>query len=167
MDGLLVVLAIVMWVISQSSKKRKKNKSTQQTKQMNAAQRRADRLAQMHAEIEKRRTERAEQQITKTEQPSFGEGESSFLHVQPETTETLYTGSLQAESTEGECICDPALEHTREEQPEGVYADEIGREPLVDFSAKGVLQGVVMSEILKRPSQRASYHRRESQVEDG
>ena len=67
---------------------------------------------------------------------------------------------MQVNSTEGECICDPELEHEREKEPvpTSVYAGEIGKEPLVDFSARGVLQGFVMSEILTRPVQRARRH---------
>lgn len=67
-----------------------------------------------------------------------------------------YAGSLGASSTEGVDLCDPMLQHARVRKPvaDGVYADEIGGVPLVDTSARGILQGVVMSEILTRPSQR-------------
>lgn len=159
MDGLLVLFAIVMWLVSKSDKKKKKSKSAMQKNHRNAAQYRADAVSQQQTEKEKNQPEVVQRQIPPKAQRAYAEGESGFLQTRPGLMETPYTGSLQAESMEGECICDPVLEHVREENTEnkGVLANEIGGEPLVDFSAKGVLQGFVMSEILKRPSQRARY----------
>ena len=157
MDGLLVVVALVLWFISQSSKRKKKKKTNAYEEKNSAAQRRADKLTHIYNETEKRRTKLVDHSALKKEQRDIGEGESRYESTQTELTEV--SGSLQAQSTEGECICDPVLEHVREETIESssIYTEEIGRESLIDFSAKGVLQGVIMSEILKRPAQRARY----------
>ena len=159
MDGLMVVVALVLWFISQSSKRKKKKNTIVYEKKNSATQRRADRLAHIYNEAEERRTKPVDQPAPKKKQQTPGEGEGGFEAIQNESTEVYASGSLQAQSTEGECICDPALEHVREETIESssIYAEEIGREPLIDFSAKGVLQGVVMREILKRPAQRVRY----------
>lgn len=160
MDGLMVVVALVLWFVSQSSKRKKKKKTIVYEKKNNSvAQRKADRLAHIYNEAEKRCTKPVDQPAPKMEQQAFGEGESGFEAIQTKVAEVHASGSLQAQSTEGECICDPELEHVREETIESssIYVEEIGREPFVDFSAKGVLQGVVMSEILKRPAHRTRY----------
>ena len=111
----------------------------------NVAQQRTERTAKLHAEMEKRKLQQ-EIKTVPTQQPGvIHEGES---HGD--------AGSMMYDSSEGECICDPELEHEREikVEPESVYANQIGREPLLDFSSKGILQGVVMNEILTRPTQR-------------
>lgn len=153
MDGILI-LGLVGWVILKMSKKNQKTKAKPALgiQKENAAQRRAERLARMHAELEKRRAQLT-QEKQQAEPPAMSEGESSSAYTVMEET---FRGSMQVESTEGECICDPELEHERKTvpEPESVYAGEIGREPLVDFSSHGVLQGIVMSEILTRPCQR-------------
>ena len=157
MDGLLV-LVLIGWLISQMSKKKKtpKPKRTLNASKENAAQRKAERIAQMQAELEKRRAQplRERQPV---EQMVNSEGESATAYM---PMEEAFRGSMQVNSTEGECICDPELEHEREKEPSptSVYAGEIGKDPLVDFSARGVLQGFVMSEILTRPAQRARRH---------
>lgn len=67
-----------------------------------------------------------------------------------------YIGSLGVASEEGVDVCDPSLEHGRLAGPVsgGVYEGELGGAPLVDFHARAMMQGIVMSEILTRPSQR-------------
>ena len=114
-------------------------------KQKNAAALRAERAMQMHLA----RMQHEEPQPV-MEQQTIGEGESE----QPIMQEAPFRGSMDTVSTEGECLCDPVLEHEREAvtDSESVYAGEIGREPLFDLSAKGIVQGVVMSEILQRPA---------------
>ena len=79
-----------------------------------------------------------------------GEGQSVYAPP-PE-----YAGSMYMDSTEGEDLCDPALEHDRPERtdPRSVYANEIGAQRRLDFSPEGLWQGVVMSEILTRPADR-------------
>ncbi len=148
-----LVIVIVGMIISASNKKKKKTKTAGKQPNNAAAQRkpaasseREKRIAAIRAEIEKRKAELERQ---KEQQLTFvpAEGESY--------AETM--GSMAFDSTEGECICDPELEHERvtEVDPQSVYANEIGAEPVLDFSAKGILQGVIMSEVLTRPAQRA------------
>lgn len=72
----------------------------------------------------------------------------------------IYMGSLHETSTEGEDLCDSSLEHMRPTTPETnhiIFEDETGEVLNIDFSSNAILQGVVMSEILKRPSIR-QYH---------
>lgn len=153
MEGLLI-LALLGWAFSKMNQKAKKQMKKQVAASAfadDAAERRAKRMEQLRVEAEKRRI-----QIPREKPTQYAEGEGIF---QPSfRAEEPFRGSMQAESTEGECICDPDLEHERETKPEpaSVYAAEIGREPLVDFSARGLMQGFVMSEILTRPAQRAS-----------
>jgi len=149
MEGLIYLLIVVGWIISAVNKKKKKAakkkpSSFSGAQTVNAAANREQRIAQMRAELERRKMERqrnAEEQLTFIpEGASYGE-----------------TGSMKYDSSEGECICDPELEHEREtvSTEETVYTNEIGSKPLVDFSARGIMQGVVMNEILTRPAQRA------------
>jgi len=154
MDGILV-LVLIGWIISQMSKKNKKTKARVASgfQKEKTSQPKAARAAKTYAEIEKRKAQTI-QEKTAAVQHAFGEGESA---VSPFPMEESFRGSMQAESMEGECICDPELEHEREQvtAPESVYAGEIGREPIVDVSARGLMQGIVMNEILTRPAQRA------------
>lgn len=148
MDGILI-LVLIGWALSKMNKKAKKQiKSFARAE--NTAARRAERIAKMPAETEKRTPQTA---VERTEPNAEGEGTFQFSML----AEEPFRGSMQVESMEGECICEPELEHKREEKPEpaSVYADEIGREPLVDFSPRGMMQGIVMSEILTRPVERA------------
>lgn len=149
LEGILILL-LVVWAVVQAGKKPKtKSKPSKE----NAETHRTERLAQMRAELEKRKA-----LLTKEEeevQPSsVKEGETAAGYLR---TETAFRGSMTMESTEGECFCDPELEHARQmdSDPKSVYAGEIGKEPLVDLSQHGIVQGIVMSEILARPAQRA------------
>ena len=76
---------------------------------------------------------------------------------------TEYVGSLGSGSTEGEDVCDPSLQHgesSLEDELNPIYATAIStQEPMLDLSKKGLLQGIVMSEILTRPAQRKRGHR--------
>lgn len=151
MEGLLLLL-LLGWIFSNLKKKNKTASSETvlaKGARESAAKRRAEHAMQLREERERRRMQQTVQaqpvQRVPSEQPVIGEGESY-----------ADSGSMRYDSTEGECVCEPELEHRREavREPESVYEGEIGREPIVDFSAKGILQGVVMSEILTRPSQR-------------
>ena len=145
----ILVLVLIGWAFSRMNKKAQKQTASS-VHEGNTAARRNRRMEQLRAQKEKQ-PERP--RMEKPVQPGEGEGifQPSFLAEEP------FRGSLQVESTEGECICDPELEHEREvkAEPASVYAGEIGREPLVDFSPRGMMQGIVMSEILTRPVQRA------------
>ena len=65
-------------------------------------------------------------------------------------------GSLRADTSEGEDACDLSLGHESLEnlEPQSIYASQIGMESPLDFSPKALYQGIVMSEILTRPSER-------------
>ena len=160
MDGLILLLLIIGWIVSASQKKKKK-KATPPTPQKPAAvspivsrMEREQRIQQIRAEIEKRkaRLEQEKEFFQPPEQLSFFQQEGKSIGE---------GGSMTFDSTEGECLCEPELEHERPVSTvsQTVYEGEIGREPLVDFSAKGVLQGFVMNEILTRPVQRKRTYR--------
>ena len=162
MDGMLALIVIIGSIISMMNKKKKKPKAKKAVtfQQENSAQRRAQRLEQMRAELEKRRAEIAAQPYEALrELAAAGEGESAAAGT--EQVEGVSSGSLMAESTEGECLCDPDLEHGVQPAPaaESVYAGEIGKEPPLDLSARGIVQGFVMGEILTRPTQRRTGRR--------
>lgn len=153
MDGVFV-LVLIGWIVSMIGKKnkRKAKKAAFSFPKESAAQRKAAAAEKGYAELGTHNVQ--PQKNTRSYfETAIEEGESS---AEPELSEALFRGSMQVESTEGECTCEPELEHKREDlvtTPE-VYAGEIGREPLVDFSSRGVLQGFVMSEILARPDRR-------------
>ena len=150
MEGLIAML-IVGWILSAISKKGKKKATPNKnaaSSQSNAEAviHRAEYAAKLRAELEKRKRELSAQPQNVS---VMAEGES-YSHAAAET------GSLSYDSSEGECICDPDLDHVREVETDTgtVYEGQIGNEPAIDFSAKGIMQGVVMSEILTRPTQR-------------
>lgn len=154
MDGLLTLL-ILFWIFKAISKNKKKGaksvKKTRTTKPKATAEEireRAQRAIRMHDELKRRAAQKGEQNtMTDMHDHEHAEGESCL---------PVGWGSLQIDSTEGECLCDPLLDHERvaDNEPESVYAGEIGREPLLDLSTKGLYQGIVMSEVLKRPAER-------------
>jgi len=135
MDGILA-LVLIGWLIrfASSQKKRKQGKGT-------AAKPRA-----VHFPKEPKFTD------AKPVFPAFFQQESA--PAEGEGYAPDWSGSLSADSAEGEDLCDPSLGHEREiaADPRSVYAGEIGRESLVDTSPRGLIQGVVMSEILTRPT---------------
>lgn len=152
MEGLLI-LALIGWAFSKMNQKAKKQMKKQAASSISVgspAERRLKRMEQLRAEAEKRKA-----QLVQEKPIRYEEGEGIFQTSM--MAEETFRGSMQVESTEGECICDPELEHEREAKPEpaNVYAGEIGREPLVDFSPRGMMQGFIMSEILTRPVLRA------------
>lgn len=152
MEG-FAVLMIILAIVNSISKS-KKNKAAKAGK---ATFPNGPSLAQREAKVQKeleaiKKKVMAQQAAAKAAAqakvaiPAEGEG----------FTQPAFSGSLNMDSTEGEDLCDPTLGHEREisVDPESVYAGEIGREPVMDFSARGLLQGVIMSEILTRPAQR-------------
>ena len=142
---LMIILAIVNSI--SKSKKKKTGKTVAFSGSPAAAQREAKAQKELAAIRKKALAQQAAvKAAAKASAPAEGEG-----FAQP-----AFSGSLNMESTEGEDLCEPTLGHERELTVEAgsVYENEIGREPLMDFSAKGLLQGVVMSEILIRPAQR-------------
>lgn len=137
MDG-IVVLALIGWLIkfASSQKKKKQGRGT-------AAKKRV-----VHFPKEPQFTAET------MDFPSFFHEESTPAEGEGYTVH--WTGSMNVHSDEGEDLCDPSLGHERESaaDPQSVYAGEIGREPLLDTSPRGLMQGVIMSEILTRPAQR-------------
>jgi len=149
MDGLLV-LVLIGWVFFRM------NKAASGIQKEKASRRKQERHERIQTELAKSRVQLTQEKKA-VQLVALREGEATAVYT---PMEAPFRGSMQTESTEGECICDPELEHEREKEPAptSVYAGEIGKEPLVDFSARGVLQGFVMSEILTRPAQRARRH---------
>ena len=64
-----------------------------------------------------------------------------------------YVSAEGTASEEGEDECDPSLGHGHFQTPEpdGVYGDEIGGKTIPALTPQSLVQGVVMSEILRRP----------------
>lgn len=149
----LVVLGLIVWFLT-SMKKKTKGPAPKRKKTLTAQE--VNQKAQKLCEEAQSRMAGKPQKAFMQEHEPLVEGES---HAVPDTEgrQMEYMGSLHETSTEGEDLCDPELEHSRPspEEPESVCAGEIGREPMLDFSAKGLYQGIVMSEILARPSRRA------------
>ena len=139
MDG-IIVLVIIGWLIASMSSKKKRKAKPRAGYQ--AKQRPVSFAFQPQSDLPKE--EGPFQQMPKANAVP-AEGEGSFQQI--------WTGSMNVQSSEGEDLCDPDLGHDRETilDAQSVYANEIGREPLVDTSARGILQGVIMSEILTRP----------------
>ncbi len=146
----LVVFGLIAWLVA-SMKKKSKAPSRKRKKELTAQE--VTRKAQQLCEEAQSRMAGKQQKAFMQEHEPLGEGES---HAVPNATSTEYMGSLHETSAEGEDFCDPELEHRRfvASSEDSVYAGEIGREPMLDFSAKGLYQGIVMSEILTRPSRR-------------
>ena len=147
MEGLLLLLFLFV-ALSKGKKKPKKAASKPDPE----ARKKAQKAAAAHNE-QLRRQLRMEELFPAYRPPVAEEGDVSSEGM---GQNEVYRGSLNAETTEGECVCDPSLEHDREtySDPDSVYATEIGDVPKLDFSPQGIMQGVVMSEILARPSQR-------------
>ena len=151
MDGFLFLL-ILYWIFKAVIKKKKGEKGKPLTKGMKPdpeARKRAEREARIH-------NEKMRRQLSMFDKPAAAEHQAEMVSQEGVSHAVDYRGSLNAETTEGECICDPSLEHGRADlpDPESVYATEITDAPRLDLSPSGIWQGVVMSEILKRPAER-------------
>lgn len=159
----IVFLVLMYWLFSKGKKKSsKKQKQTRRSLNDEIAKWIEKSMqAQKTAGQSKARMEDA---VPAAAVESIGEGQSQMAFTQDVHGHTSqkeeYMGSLNADTSEGEDACDPALEHERPSpiSAQTVYDNEIGAEPLLDLSAKGLYQGLVMSEILRRPSERG--HRR-------
>ena len=147
MDG-LVVLVLIGWLLKSVSAKNKKKKTA---KKISFDAGRVFPASGFPKSEQKIAPAVPEEKQMEAVQEAFIplEGEGSFR--QP------WSGSLEMESDEGKDLCDPSLGHERtllQEDPESVYANEIGSEPLLDTTPRGLMQGVIMSEILARPALR-------------
>lgn len=152
MEGFAVLMIILAIVNSISKSKKSKGSKSGKAVFPNGAS-----LAQREAKIQKeleaiKKKVMAQQAAAK----AVAQAKASIPAEGEGFTQPAFSGSLNMDSTEGQDLCDPTLGHEREisVEPGSVYAGEIGREPALDFSAKGLLQGVIMSEILTRPAQR-------------
>ena len=149
MEG-FAVLMIILAIINSISKAKKNKPKKVGSAAFPSAASTAQRTAKVQEELDGIKKKMIAQQAAakaaaraKAVSPAEGEGFS-----QP-----VFSGSLNVDSNEGEDLCDPELGHERELTAENgsVYAGEIGREPAVDFSAKALVQGVIMSEVLGKP----------------
>lgn len=142
MDGILV-LVLIGWLIKfASSKNKKKQGNNQKT---------AKRTVRFPTEAQFNPT------VVHNPEPAVSEyTPQEFAPAEGEGYQASWIGSMNVDSDEGEDLCDPSLGHERETiiDPQSVYAGEIGKEPLLDLSSRGLMQGVIMSEILTRPAQR-------------
>lgn len=151
MDGLLALLIIFGLVRKLFGVKKGKTRRNRRSSLDDRAEQRIQQLRRVHEQLVKQQEEQkqSEQLSCESIQPEEGKALPCFEGAG-------HTGSLHVESTEGVDLCDPSLEHDRDmtEDTQTVYAGEIGREPVLDLSARGIYQGVVMSEILTRPAMR-------------
>ena len=147
MEGLLLLLFLFI-AFSKGKKKPKKPVSKPDPE----ARKKAQKAAAAHNEQLRRQL--GIQDIFPAYHPPLEE--EKYVSAEGVGQTEVYRGSLNAQSNEGECACDPSLEHEREaySDPDSVYATEIGDAAKLDFSPQGIMQGVVMSEVLKRPAQR-------------
>lgn len=157
----IALLLILYAVYKRFQKKKDGAKKPRKPVENRSSQMRAERAARIHEELQRIK---AEKQISTDEAvaaSTFAEGGATAAPITMEgesvqESRMEYRGSMNADSFEGECICDPELEHERAAMadPACVYAGEIGRAPALDLSSAGIYQGIVMSEILTRPAQR-------------
>ena len=152
MEGLLFLL-LMGWIVKTM------NKAAHRTQKGKTAARPSVKAVLNEAQKAKiQQARQTMQQMTmpleEAEYQSPAEGECAPEHMH--SSEGEYRGSMEAVATEGMDFCDPSLEHVRTEEaePESVYANEIGKQPVLDFSPRGIYQGVAMSEILARPARR-------------
>ena len=151
----LLILLLIVWLIKRGNGKNKKLKKLNKRSvpvgnTQNTLKTFADQLIKAATETN--------QKLQNQEKPpvySSQLGEGRYIATTARMEEE-FRGSMQTDSTEGECLCDPELEHERIQEivPESVYTNEIGNEPLIDYSVRGLVQGFVMGEILTRPAQR-------------
>ncbi len=153
MDGIWILL-LILFLVS-ALKKKKQGKKAHHGPE--TARHRAERSRKLQEEAQARMAGKRQTAFMQEHEP-LAEGQS---HTVPGEGVATYMGSLHETSAEGEDLCDPMLAHDRSTPvaPESVYAGEIGREAVLDFSPRGLYQGIVMSEILTRPAQRARRYR--------
>ena len=141
MDGILV-LVLIGWLIKFASSQNKKKQGGKKPMKR-----------PVHFPNEPKFSSSA---VQKTEPVVSAYDARKMAPAEGEGYQASWLGSLDVDSTEGEDLCDPSLGHEREIEvdPKSVYAEEIGREPVLDLSSRGLVQDIIMSEILTRPAQR-------------
>lgn len=168
---LLIIILLMVFFFSSSAKKMSKGGSTNrnraggQAANSTPSSRSAKPSAQRATKAAHDRTGHDHARQT-TMQPSEGMSQSYVpLHAQVgqriqsrmESMEGYgaYQGSMGVDSAEGRDLCDSDLGHDREMEfswSESAYSSDVGVVPELD--AQAMARAVVMSEILKRPSER-------------
>ncbi len=157
--SLVVFIAIIVGVVSQSSKKAKKQAQTQARPGQPASV-----PAQVTPELKPMqvpvpRTQPAEMLPPRPE-----------VRVTPHDHTDMFAGSMHAETTEGVDPHDHGFEHDVDMPSshsdaelnasfEQADAEEAEAPSLMDWTGSGIVRAVVMQEVLKRPSQRMAERR--------
>lgn len=174
---LFLVLAVVVWIIASGAKNVKKAQNAQKQAGgtgQGAQNRQAATGARRRSQSNDPR--RSSQQAPKQPSPapyrpitpggSLGdytpmqstEGISTYKPMAPRLSADRQAdsiGSLGVGSTEGIDVCDPSLEHgVSAEDLSPVFSYAMPVEGALKFNRRALLQGVIMSEVLTRPSQR-------------
>ena len=164
LEGLLLLL-LLSWLFKAAKKKKGNRKKNLQSQLRSSVQKAIQ--AMENAQKPKMHQQPAVDAFAVDHRTSEGlaEGESHMqvtwdIHGHPSSTEE-YMGSMAADTFEGEDACDPDLGHERFERNEeqSVYDGAIGSEPALNLNPRAIYQGFVMSEILKRPSERRGFRR--------
>ena len=152
----ILFLLLLYWIFGKNKKKKAEKKGIDPKRA--SVQKRIECAMQMMNE--KNRPETKAAPAPQPAQIMPGEGESHMAFTQDAhgcvSEQEEYMGSMLVDSSEGEDACDPSLEHERMQHAADpvIQLEEIGREPVLDLSSRGIWQGVVMNEILTRPSER-------------
>lgn len=160
MDSILALI-LIFWIVSAFSKALKPKKKAGEAGRKRAA-----------ARVD--RENPAPAQPAPAEQPPAAQPTFMMPPLQPRSA---HSGSLEGASTEGRDTCDPTLGHdrrtaARRDEPRAVPAERRENSPhrrapaadgdayaldegiMPQLDAQVLIQGVVMSEILKRPNER-------------
>lgn len=151
MEGIIIIAVVFAWISAFMKSAKKKTESAQKYQRVSRPAPAAGRAA------------KAPKADSPTVQPS-GEGMSmAYQPMQTHLSQLLkeetpkheeYVGSLGVASAEGEDVCDPSLGHSAASAAYQEDAQAVGDEAPLSWSPSAVIQGVVMSVILKRPSER-------------
>lgn len=171
MEFLFVILA-VFWVITKAAKGTKTAQNAQAQHKAPNGQKSTQqkRAAQSTAHTRHARPQARPAQVSGSHGEytpmTSTEGLSSYKPIEHRLDTSgrhvEMTGSLGGESTEGIDTCDPSLEHQRDGEPrahDALYTADQPTATGLRFDAGTLLGGVIMSEILTRPSQRKWGHR--------
>ena len=166
MDSILALI-IVFWIVSAFSKALNPKKRAKQAEKSRTAKHTGGRADKPSAAPAEHEAAPAEQQIA---------GQTSFM-MPPLEPRPTSAGSLGTSSDEGKDTCDPLLGHgrrpaargdgretpsgerrersaKRRPSPPGEDAYALDEGIMSELDAQTLIQGVVMSEILKRPNER-------------
>lgn len=168
MEGLVVIAVLYVWF----SIIRKMVQGQKAQKQAQSAPRQAKAAAARRPASQPQRARRAEPRpvMQPRTSPEYQPMQAHMLDLLREEEQLsrrqvpqAYAGSLGGASTEGrasaegEDACDPALGHgvaAASSSLDAIYAENPGPASAYDWNRQNLVQAVVMSEILTRPSQR-------------